>query len=339
MNDSERYDPELERIVEYFHNVWESAILVAALELDLFGLLHDGPCSADELAKTASIDSKGVRILLDALCPAGFVEKRDGKYALTSISARYLDPKSESYPGPIHWGAARPDRWAALGKLADTVRTGKPAMERNGDPQMHFRGLVKAIAHSSLHAAPLLADHFLQNGKTAPGWSMLDAACGSGAYGLKLLQKIPESHLTFLDLPQVIELAKENAEELGLAERVNELPGNLLEMNLPEEVFDLILLSHFLHMISREDSAAIIAKLASAQKSGGYLAVHEFVPDENRSSRRFPLLFAMNMYISNGIGDTYTFGEIKAWMEAAGYSDVELLDTPGRSSFVIGRKK
>lgn len=339
MSETERYDPELERIVAYFHNVWESAILVAALELDLFGLLHDGPRSADELAKTANIDAKGVRILLDALCPAGLIEKRDGKYALTSTSARYLDPKSESYPGPIHWGAARPERWAALGRLADSVRAGKPAIERSGDRQQNFRGLVKAIAHSSFHAAPLLADHFLQNGKTAPGWSMLDAACGSGAYGLKLLQKIPDSRLTLLDLPQVLELAQENADDLGLAERIDTLPGDLLEMSLPEEAFDLILLSHFLHMISREDCAAMIAKLARAQKPGGYLAVHEFVPDENRSSRRFPLLFAMNMYIANGVGDTYTFNEIKAWMEAAGYAEIEMLDTPGRSSFVIGRKK
>jgi DNA-binding MarR family transcriptional regulator len=69
------YDPELERLVEYFHRIWESAILTAALDLDLFGALHDGPRTAGDIASELGLDPKGVRILLDALCPAGFIEK------------------------------------------------------------------------------------------------------------------------------------------------------------------------------------------------------------------------------------------------------------------------
>jgi len=135
----------------------------------------------------------------------------------------------------------------------------------------------------------------------------------------------------------VLELAEQEASKSGLMERVELLPGDLFEMELPQATYDLILLSHFLHSNPKDACADVISKLAGAQRRGGFIAVHEFIPDEERCRRRFPLLFAMNMYISNSAGDAYTFSEIKVWLEAAGYTDVELIDTPGRSSFVIGK--
>ncbi len=335
------YDPELERITSYFHNIWESAILVAAMELDLFSLLHGGPRSAEEIAAEAGLDAKGVRILLDALCPAKLIDKRSGRYALTASSARYLDRHGEGYIGPIHWGAARPERWEAWGRLAESVRHGGPVVERYGEPQSYFRGLVRAISHSADYVVPLLAEHLGIGGEEGEGGgrrsrSILDAACGSGRYGLKLLESDPEAQLTLTDTETVLELAVEEAERSGMSSRVKTVAGDLFEVQLPEGEFDLIMLSHFLHSNPRERCAEIISRLARWQKPGGHLAVHDFLPDDQRRRRRFPLLFAANMYIANGVGDTYTFPEIEEWMAAAGYRDVRLLDTPGRSSLVIG---
>ena len=347
----ESYDPELERITSYFHNIWESAILVAALELDLFSLLHGGPRGADDIAAEAGLDAKGVRILLDALCPAKLIDKRGDRYALTTTSARYLDRHGEGYVGPIHWGAARPERWEAWGRLAEAVRHGGPVVERSGEHDSYFRGLVQAISHSADYVAPLLAEH-LQicseedkedkeskgggGGGDRRGWSILDAACGSGRYGLKLLECDPGARLTLADTESVLELAAGEAERSGVSSRVETVAGDLFEVRLPEGEFDLILLSHFLHSNSRQRCAEIVSRLARWQRPGGYLAVHEFVPDDQRRRSRFPLLFAANMYIANGVGDTYTFPEIEEWMAAVGYRDIHLLDTPGRSSLVIG---
>ena len=337
MKKTEYYDPELEGIVDFFHRVWESAILVAAMDLDLFAVLHDGPMSAEEIAEKTGYDKKGVRIILDALCPIRFIEKKDAAYALTRLSARYLDPQGEKYPGSIHWGAANPDKWNALGRLADTVREGKSLTERSGNQAEFYRGLVQSISFNAQYVVPLLAEHVQMGQGENKGWSLLDAACGEGAYGFKLLEYDPAAQLTLLDLPGVLELAREKALKLGLKDRVDFFPSDLLEIKIPERSFDLILLSHFLHSNSREDCAEIINKLAGSQKPGGIIAIHEFIPDEHRCERRFPLLFAMNMYISNYIGDTYTFSEIKAWLKAAGYHKIEYLDTRGRSGFVIAR--
>jgi SAM-dependent methyltransferase len=337
MREIKGYDPELDRLVEFFHRIWESAILTAALDLDLFGALHDGPRSAGDIAEELGIDAKGVRIVLDALCPAGFILKQGDLYSLAPVAARYFDPKSESYPGPIHGGAASPWKWEALGRLADSVRAGRPVVKRPGSREEGYSQLVRAIAHSADYAVPLLVDHLGMGKEGRCGWRILDVACGAGAYGIGLLQADATAWLTFNDLPAVLEIARERATGCGCSGRFDLLPGDILDLELPPGEYDLVLLSHLLHSMSRSDCASLVKKLAEAQKRGGRLAVHEFVPDEERRERRFPLLFAMNMYISNGVGDTYTFSEIAGWMEAAGYGGIELVHTPSRSSFVIGR--
>lgn len=331
------FDPELEKIVEYFHRIWESAILVAALELDLFTELNDAPRSAKDIADSLSIDEKGVRILLDALCPEGFIRKEGSLYQLTRISAKYLTRKSEHYPGPIHWGAANPAKWTALGRLADAVRAGKPIVEPSGDPGEFYRKLTQAIAYTSSFTVPQLAQHLDIGREDKKGWSILDVACGTGDYGRKLLEYDGTAQLTLSDLPPVLDQARTSISDEHLLARINWLPGSIFEVEYPRETYDLILLSHFLHSNPVQACQDIVARLATANKKGGYFVVHEFVPDENRCERRFPLLFAMNMYINNE-GDAYTFEEIKSWMESAGYTDVEFVDTQGRSSFVIGTK-
>lgn len=336
---NELFDPELERLGWLSHRVWESAILFAAVELDLFTLLHDGPLSAEEIADKTGYDSKGVRIVMDALCPLQLIEKRAGRYHLTGTSARYLDSRSDHYAGPIFWGSTQRERWEAWSRVADAVREGKPVIERSRPPEDYYRGLVKMISFPAPHAASILADHLNLGSGGARGWSILDAACGAGRYGLTLLDKDPRARLTMIDLPAVLEIAVEEAGSRRLMDRIRTIKGNVYDVELPEAEFDLVLLSHFLHSETQQQCESLIKKLAKSQKEKGFLAIHEFVPDEQRCRRRFPLLFAMNMYIANGVGDTYTFTQIKTWMEAAGYGDVQMVDTPGRSSFVIGRLK
>jgi len=215
MNDKSRYDPELEGIVDYFHRIWESAILVAAMELDLFGALHGGSRSAEHriwesaiLVAAMELDLFGAlhggsrsaeyfhRIWESAILVAAmeldlFGALHGGSRSAEEIAvarARHLDPHSESYAGPIHAGAAVPERWTALGRLADAVRKGGPVLERSVPPDERFRILVQAIKYTADYAAPLLADHLGLGRKERTGWSILDAACGAGAYGLKLLQ-------------------------------------------------------------------------------------------------------------------------------------------------------
>ncbi|MDR1046071.1 MAG: peptide chain release factor N(5)-glutamine methyltransferase [Candidatus Adiutrix sp.] len=56
-----------------------------------------------------------------------------------------------------------------------------------------------------------------------------DIGCGSGAIALSLAANLKEAHLSAVDIsPRALNLARENAEALGLAERVEFFEGDLL---------------------------------------------------------------------------------------------------------------
>jgi len=335
----EDLQPESERIADLFYRVWESAILVAALDLGLFELLDREPAgSAATLAGKAGVDARGVRILLDALCPAGLISKDGQLYRLTHTARRYLCSDGDRYLGPIQFGALRPEKWTELGRLAEAVRRGGGRGRRGADEEASFfLKLAPSIDSLARDALPHLIEHLGIGRGEAVGMSILDAACGTGRYGLMLLQADEEAELTLLDLPKVLDLARRQAGELGCAERTRYLAGDFWSIELPDRSYDLILLSQFIHSYGESENARAIAKLAAAQKRGGRLAVHDFIADEQRCASRFALLFAMNMYLSGGSGDTYTLSQIRSWMLAAGYEDISLLPTGGRSSFVLGR--
>src|SRR2546421_2116754 len=80
----------------------------------------------------------------------------------------------------------------------------------------------------------LIAECGLRTVKT-----IVDVGTGSGVIALTLAAKFPEAHVQAVDLSEdALQLARKNAERLGLQDRVQFRKGNLME-NFDER-FDLI---------------------------------------------------------------------------------------------------
>ncbi len=52
---------------------------------------------------------------------------------------------------------------------------------------------------------------------------------------------------------------------------------------------------------------------------GGTIAIAEFLVDEDRTGPLNGLFFAVNMLVNTDNGNTYSFGEISAWLADAGF--------------------
>lgn len=50
------------------------------------------------------------------------------------------------------------------------------------------------------------------------------------------------------------------------------------------------------------------------------------------------LLFAVNMLVNTEQGDTFSFNEIKGWLEDAGFRDARTVEAPGPSPLVLAAK-
>src|SRR5271157_2108472 len=72
----------------------QTAALKAAIELDLFRAVGEGPGDVASLARHCHASERGMRILCDFLVVCGVLAKEGGTYRHTPSSALFLDPRS-----------------------------------------------------------------------------------------------------------------------------------------------------------------------------------------------------------------------------------------------------
>src|SRR5687767_12048187 len=65
----------------------KTAVIKAAVELDVFSAIGAGATTVPEIASKIDASERGTRILCDYLTVLGFLTKEDGRYALTPDSA------------------------------------------------------------------------------------------------------------------------------------------------------------------------------------------------------------------------------------------------------------
>src|SRR5215831_18663337 len=71
-----------------------TAALKAAIDLDVFRAVGQGPGDVASIARHCAASERGIRILCDFLTVYGVLEKADGQYRHSPMSAAFLDPAS-----------------------------------------------------------------------------------------------------------------------------------------------------------------------------------------------------------------------------------------------------
>jgi hypothetical protein len=85
-------------------------------------------------------------------------------------------------------------------------------------------------------------------------------------------------------------------------------------------------------------SKRLFAKAYKALKKGGKILIAEMIPDDNRESAIFPLIFAINMLVHTEEGDTFTLSEYRQWLIEAGFKNVETIQAKAPSPLIIAAK-
>src|SRR5438552_16022992 len=223
-------------------------------------------------------------------------------------------------------------------KLDEIVRTGRPAEARNQEgPGTEFVSeLVENIIPMSYGSAQTLAEH-LKPADTTSEVRVLDLASGSGIWGIVLAQKSPQVQVTAVDWAGMIPTTKRITKKFGVGKRFDFVEGDLLEADFGKG-HDVATLGHILHSEGQQRSRKLLKKTASALKSGGTIAIGEWLVNEERTEPLNGLIFAVNMLVNTESGDTFSFNEIKRWLEEAGFKNARTLEAPGPSPLVLATK-
>ena len=160
--------------------------------------------------------------------------------------------------------------------------------------------------------------------------SILDLGCGAGNYTLKMLSKVPDLDCTLIDLSQnMLDKAKErvSGETSG---NVKIIQGDIRDINLPKNQFDIILAGAVLHHL-REDSdwETVFQKLFDSLTPGGCFLISDLVIQDHAEVNQLVWKMYAN-YLTNIGGEEY---------QQKVFDYIEKEDTPRSMSYQLDLMK
>jgi tRNA A58 N-methylase Trm61 len=302
-----------------------TAALRAAIELDLFTGIAEGKKTARDLAARIQASEKGTRVLCDYLVIAGFLTKHGNEYGLTADSAIFLDRKSPAYMGTIadFLSKVGPET-GAFNDLAAVVRKGGTVISDEGTVSPDNPIWVNfARTMAPLMGPPSESIAKIVDADAGKKWKVLDIAAGHGLFGIAIAKHNPNAAIVALDWAAVLEVAKENAQKVGVAARYSTLPGSAFDVDFGSG-YDIILITNFLHHFDVQTNEALLRKVHAALVPGGRAVTLEFVPNEDRVTPPMEASFSMMMLGTTARGDAYTFAEYDKMFRNSGFGRSEM---------------
>ena len=132
----------------------------------------------------------------------------------------------------------------------------------------------------------------------------------------------------------MIPTTKRITQKFGVNDQFTFVEGDLLKADFGKD-FDIATLGHILHSEGEERSRHLLEKTFDALKPGGTIAIAEWLVNDERTEPLPSLMFAVNMLVNTEHGDTFSFSEIKSWLEEAGFKKARKLEAPGPSPLIL----
>jgi ubiquinone/menaquinone biosynthesis C-methylase UbiE/predicted transcriptional regulator len=314
-----------------------SQVLLSAMELDVFSIVHQGNTTLEKIARAIGSNHRAVRIFLDALVGMGILGKTRGNYKLTAESKAFLVKGESQYLGQFILGVAKSHRYWE--NLSQVIKNGQP-LEMFSDPQekvQFFKELVKGIFPASFSSGVILGKK-LGVGKSLQNQKILDVGAGAAPWSLALALADSGARVTAVDFPDILEVAQGYIKKFHAVRQFEMRAGDYHEIPFERQGYDLILLGHICHMEGEAGSRKLIKKCYDALKPGGRILIAEFLSNELKTGPEIPLLFAINMLLFTPQGDVFSAKDFKRWLELSGFKKVSTLAVQYPCGVVVGIK-
>jgi ubiquinone/menaquinone biosynthesis C-methylase UbiE len=313
--------------------------LKAAIELEVFTAIGEGNTTAADIAKRCQTSEKGMRVLCDFLTIMEMLTKQGDRYALTLDSATFLDKRSPAYLGGATEFLCAPMLTDGAKHFAEAVRKGGTALENGGTVGPEHPVWVKfARAMAPMMALPSQLLAKLADPNADRKLKILDIAAGHGLFGIAFATHNSQAEITAVDWKAVLEVAKENAQNAGVADRYSTIEGSAFDVEFGTG-YDLVLLTNFLHHFDPPTCETLLRKVRAALADGGRAATLEFIPNDDRVTPPDAAAFSVMMLTSTPAGDAYTFAELERMFANAGFSRSTLHPLPPTIQQVVISEK
>ncbi|MGX1914093.1 methyltransferase [Streptomyces phaeochromogenes] len=330
MKNAHEGDPVLER----FHFLVNAPALfnavTTAAELRIFPFLSGKPGAlAEEIQGFCGLPAHQLRVLLQAVCTTGLLERRDGGYHNSSVAEHLLASDEE----PDSWShiltgwkevyyPAFADMTRALRAGTNTALDAHPGDEPTLYQRLARNPPLEQVFHRAMTAFTLRSvDALIEQPVFGGVRHVLDVGGGDGSTSARLVARHPELRTTVFDMPSVSRLA-DGAAAAAYPDRVSLLPGDIFTDPFPQGP-DAVLFSHVLEIFDEEDILGLLGKAHAALPPGGTVMIYGYNVSDDETEGCFGARLGLYFNVlASGRGMAYPARDYERWLRRAGFADV-----------------
>lgn len=294
------------------------ALFVAA-HYDIFTHIQEGKDTVEKICKSIKTNRRATEILLNALVPMGMLDKKNGSYTNTAISRLTLVKGSLGYMGNnLKYQEILSEPWLDLRNVVKRGKTFQPLEHWLFKHETFFREYILAMNDiASMPARELASKIPLQEAR-----NLLDVGAGPGTFSLACLERNDSLQATLLDLPSTIKIARGVFSNKGFLRRARFMVGDYKRLSFGKECFDVVIMSHITHNEGENFNRQLLAKAWKCLRPGGYVVIHDFMLNGERTAPLFDALFSLHMLVSTQSGQTYSTEEYKSWLHKEKFLEI-----------------
>ncbi len=327
-------------LLRYRDGIYAADFLACGIvKLDLFSWLAGREVTLGEICRHFDIHERPADVLMTLACANGLVVRKADCFSATELASEHLSGQSPWSLGPYY--ASLADR-PVVKEVFRVLKTGRPAKWESGTADADWHQSMESQDFARMFTAAMdcrgvflgqrLAEKIDLEGRK----SLLDIGGGSGVYACCLVAESRLLRATVLEKSPVDGIARKLIAERALEAQVAVVEGDMFEAAYPHD-HDVHLLSNVLHDWDIPEVEELLAKSYAALPRGGLLIAHEAFLNEDKTGPRAVAEYS-TILVSITRGRCYGIGEIRQYMEQAGFVEVRHFETGGDRSAITARK-
>jgi SAM-dependent methyltransferase len=291
-----------------------------AVALGVFEAVGHDARTVDEIAAKTGLDARALAALLNLLTSMGYLGYRAGRFRSTALTKKWLlaDGASSIADAVLFFRA----QWRIYEDLPRYLRTGQGGQSHAALTTEEWPVYQRAMFQLARLGAKEIAK---KTPVSAGATAMLDIGGSHGLYSVELCRRVPTMRGFVLELPEAIAAAAPLLAAINADDRVQHRPGSILDAELGEEQFDLILISNLVHHFSDVENELIAHKAARALRKGGAFIIQDFLRPEISDSSD-TLSSVQNLFFSlTSTSGVHSLDEEQQWQRRAGLRPTKVL--------------
>ena len=346
--------PEAQRLAQFI--AWSPMVFQVSRLMVKFGILdllrdtNEGLTRAELVEKTGLSDY-AVKVLLEGSLSIGtvLINPETDRYSLSKAGWFLLNDASTR----VNMAFNHDVNYEGLFHLEEALKEGTPAgLKHFGSWPTLYEGLSKLP--EQVQSSWFGFDHFYSDAsfpaalEVVFGYhphTLLDVGGNTGKWAMQCVSYDQQVEVTIVDLPQQLEMMRQQTQGKPGADRISGYGMNLLDSSKDfpsDRHYDIIWMSQFLDCFSMPEIVSILKRASKIMDSESRLCIMETLWDRQKYETSALCLTMTSVYftdIANGNSKMYNTEDMESCILSAGLHIEEIHDNLGHGHSIIVCRK